>query len=161
MVGFYARNLLLLPLRILHHIKFISVHHSRTSICILPFKFSSVIGMDMAVEEKFRVVFIHQGKKCFKAPVRQILHIIQAEGRRMGYKDIKASVPEKLPSQLSDAGPHLALCVLVGRARNIFHRTSQPQDPDSLIHINIVLNADTALRRLIGVFIVMVAPYIN
>lgn len=92
-----------LPLRILHHIKFISVHHGRTSICILPFKFSSVIGMDMAVEEKFRVVFIHQGKKCFKAPVRQILHIIQAEGRRMGYKDIKASVPEKLPSQLSDA----------------------------------------------------------
>ena len=66
-----------LPLRILHHIKFISVHHGRTSICILPFKFSSVIGMDMAVEEKFRVVFIHQGKKCFKAPVRQILHIIQ------------------------------------------------------------------------------------
>lgn len=42
-----------LPLRILHHIKFISVHHGRTSICILPFKFSSVIGMDMAVEKNF------------------------------------------------------------------------------------------------------------
>ena len=113
------------------------------------------------MKKVFWMIFIHQFQKSLKSPVWEIFHIIQLIGRRMGYKYIKSLMPPQFPPQFPDTCPHSPFCILVWCPWYIFHGTSQPQNTHTLVYINIIFNTDTAFRRFLLIFSVMIALYIQ
>ena len=47
-----------MPQRVLHHIKLIGIDHDGLSVGICPLEVSGIIGVDMAVEEKFGFILV-------------------------------------------------------------------------------------------------------
>ena len=73
---------------------------------------------------------------------------------------VKSLMPEQFEPQLCGPALHLPLRVLV-LPRAVAHGTAQPQDPYPFMDINLILNADTSLRRNAFIFAVMVPMYIQ
>ena len=64
----------------------------------------------------------------------------------MRYEDVKAAVDQNLKPQLAYTAAHLLLCILE-TAGTVTHGTAETENADSLVDINGIVNADTALRR--------------
>ena len=112
------------------------------------------------MEEPGGLVGIQQGPEALEAPVREVVHVVEAPGRGMGQEEVKASVLPQLQLQAADAPRHLPLCVQI-LPLPIAERAAQAQNPQTLIDGNPVLRADAALRRMIGKAVVMVAPHVQ
>ena len=91
-------------------------------------------------------VALHQSEKALKALMGQIFLIIEMICGRVGQQNIKSLVaPERIP-QSADTSIHLPLCVLMG-ALLIAHGSSQAQNADSLMDVNLILHTDAAIGR--------------
>ena len=83
--------------------------------------------------------------EAFKAPVRQVLQVVQTVGRRVRQQDVKAAASSELGRKVFDARLHLlfgvhifSLAVAVGAAQTQNAQTVHIDQP--------VVGADTALR---------------
>ena len=91
-------------------------------------------------------IALHQSKKALEAPVGQIFLVIEMICGRMGQQNIKSLVAlERIP-QPPDTGVHLPFCILM-RALLIAHGAAESQNADSLMDVDPILHADTAVRR--------------
>ena len=128
----------------------------------MPFSFEieTIALVDMAVRHDAWVVFIDQLEEGFKAFVRQICIIAQPEGRRMGQQDVKALCAPKPEKELAYPFPHLAFGVLM-RTTIIAHAAAKAKDTNAFVNIDLVLDADTALRGLFFIFTVVIAVNIE
>ena len=90
-------------------------------------------------------VAVHEPQEALESPVRQVFFVVQAQGRSVGQKNIKAFVAAELIPELPDAEVHLGFRVLVG-AFLIPHGSPQSQNADSLVLVDLILDADTAVR---------------
>lgn len=78
--------------RIFYYIKIVSINNSCFCIGICPFEIPAIVGVDVSVEEKFRLIFFHQRTENGETPVGQVFHVINMIGRRMGDKNVEALV---------------------------------------------------------------------
>ena len=69
-------------------------------------------------------------------------------------------MPEKLQPELPHPVLHLPLRILEFPGA-ITHRTAKPQNPHSLVNIDLIVNTDTPVRRDLPVFLIMVPVYIQ
>ena len=65
------------PQRIFHHIKLIGVHHGGLPVGVFALEIPVIVGVDMAVEEKFWLVFFHQSAEYGKALMRKIGKVVK------------------------------------------------------------------------------------
>lgn len=80
------------PQRIFHHIKLIGVHHGGLSVGVFALEIPVIVGVDMAVEEKFRLIFFHQSAEYGETLMRKIGKVVKPGGGSVGDKDIKTFV---------------------------------------------------------------------
>ena len=139
----------------------ISIDHHSVSQLINPLKSIAVIGMYMPVYKQVWLVFFDQSTKAGKAPVGKILQIIHPSCRRMGNQNIKALMAFQLPPELFNSPVHFQLRILMLRSGNVLHGAAQSQNPDSLVYINVILNADTAALFIFPVPAIMISQHIQ
>ena len=63
--------------------------------------------MDVAMKKVFRLIFFQQVHKAIKAPVGEIVKVVDVPGGGMGDQNIKASIFAQLKPQPPDAAAHL------------------------------------------------------
>ena len=90
----------------------------------------------------------------------QVHSIIELIRRSMGDQNIKSPVLKQLEPQLSDPILHLPLRILI-IPRPVTHGASKPKNPHPLVNIDLVINADTSVRRNLPVFLIVVPMYIQ
>ena len=147
--------------RIFDDVEVIGIDHGCLAVGIPALEGAAVVSVDVAVEEVFWLVCFHKRAKGLETPVGKVLHVIDLGGRSVSYQDVKALMLSQLPEQLSDAPAHLPLRVLVFRSRNVLHGASQAQDAHPFVYVDVVLDADAALRGALPVSAVVVAPDIE
>lgn len=74
----------------------VGIHHGGFPEGVHPLESAAVFRVYMAVEEKFRLVFFHQGAEDLKPPVGQVLQVVDMVCGGMGYQDVKALVAPQL-----------------------------------------------------------------
>ena len=117
---------------------------------------SAVRHVYMPVEKIFRPVLIHQFQESFKSLMGKVSSVVDAVRRGVGDKNIESPVPEKFRPQSSDTAPHFPFCILPASGF-VSHGAAQSQDPHAFMYIDLIVNADAALRGDPFVFIVMVS----
>ena len=133
----------------------INIDHLR--ITHLPFSASiQSPQMHMTVEEVFGFVFLQKGQKGLKTLMGRISMIPYTCGRRMGDHNVHTFTAPQRETQSLDAAAHLWLCVLMGTGM-IPAATAQPQNPDTPIDHQPVINTVAALRRMMLVAAVVIA----
>ena len=110
----------------------------------------------MSVQHQLRVVAVQQDRKRCKPTVRQIGQIAVAVHRRMGHKNIKPAVAVDLAAQAVDPLFHLGFGKLPGTGA-VAAAAAQPGDAQPVVNIDIIINADDALRRAQVIAFIMVA----
>lgn len=101
-------------------------------------------------------VRIQQVPESLKALMRQILAIEKTLSRRVGQQDVDSPVSLQRKPQLPDPAVHLRLSILVD-SRLIPEGTSQTEDSYTLVDIDGIFHADTALRRGLGIAVVVIS----
>ena len=96
--------------------------------------------MHMSMQEILRLILVKKCTKYLKSLVWQIHPVIQLISRGMCHQDIKSPVPEQLKPQLPDTVLHLPFRILEFPGA-ITHRTAKPQDPYTLVYIDLIVNA--------------------
>ena len=129
-------------------------------IFIAAFMLRPVSHMYMTVDEKFRPVFFNQIQKCLEALMGQIAAVIELVGGSVGDQYIESAPPEQLKSQPGDPLPHFFFRILMSSVA-VAHGPSQTKDTDAFIDKDLVIDAGTALRRYLLVFVIVVAVYIE
>ena len=112
-------------------------------IFIVPLVLPPVGHVYMPVEEKSGLILVHQLQERLKPLMGQISPVVQLIGGGMGNQDVESPPPQKLEPQPRDPTAHSPLRVLIGPFF-IAHGSAQSQDPDPLVYINTVVDADTA-----------------
>ncbi len=140
------RDRLLLYGRKFKHSPLIGVDNRSVFISTNPRSLVVVGQMHMSVDKIGGGIAIHQSEKSLKAPVRQIILIIEMICGRMGQQNIKSPVALKRIPQSSDTGVHLPFRILMGTLL-VAHGAAQPQNTNPLMDVNLILHTDTAVRR--------------
>lgn len=136
--------------------KLIPVDYRGIAIGIRPFKSPRIIGVDVAVDEKFRLILVQQREKSGKSPVGKIREVVHLISGGMGDKNVEAFMPPQFEGESADSVLHLPFGVLVGGAGNIPHGAAQPQNADAPVDKNIILDAGTAFGRIqVEIFVVV------
>ena len=138
----------------------VSVDYMRVQIFVITLMIPSIRHMHMPVKEKFRMVFLYQPLKRPESLMRQIPSVIKLIGRRMRHQYIEAPPTEQFKAQLRNSLFHLPFSILM-RPLLIAHGTAEPQNADSFVDKNLILNADAPFRCDSLVFLIMVPMYIQ
>ena len=144
----------------LKYILFIRVYHLCLIVGGQTGKGSSVIHMHMSVDKKGRLVLIHQSAEYLKPSVGQILPVIKLIGRRVSQQYVKSSAIFEPPPEFPYPPAHLRLGVLMA-AGLVAHGAPQAQNADPLMHIDLILDAGTAVGRNLLISLVMVSMHIQ
>lgn len=134
---------------------FIGIDNRRIKIAADPAGRRIIGKMNMPVNEECRPVLFHQGPKGLKACVGQTASIAQMKGRGVGDQDVKAFMTGKLKPEAHGPLLHLIFRILIGTAL-IAHGTAQPQKTDPTVHIYLILDGNTALRRFLLIAAVVI-----
>lgn len=92
--------------------------------------------------------------------MRQISAVIELIRRRVGHKDVKSAFSKKLEFQFRNSLPHLPFRILIG-SLVVTHRTAQPQNPHTLMDVYLIFYTNTAVRRNLFVYFVVISPDIQ
>ena len=111
----------------------------------------------MAVDKIAGAVAVHQGVEGVEAHVGQVLPVIQPQGGGVGQQDVKPALAHQGQLPLPHPPVHLPLGILVLPLLLIPHGAPQAQDAHPFVGVDLVLHADTALRRHRVVTVVVVA----
>lgn len=114
----------------------------------------------MPVDKKFRLILVHQCFEYAESLMRKVASVIELICRGMGEKDVKAPLAEQGKTQLPYPARHFPVSILMF-PRTVAHRTAKPQNPDPIVHKNLVLNAGASLRRVLLVLIIVISVNIK
>ena len=112
--------------------------------------------MDMAVNQKFRFVSVHEIHQGRETPVGLVFVIAKTFRCRVGYHDVHALHAPQLPAKLGDAPAHLFVGILVGTGM-VFPAASQAQNPDTVVGDDMTIDTVTALRRCLFIGCIVIA----
>ena len=91
--------------------------------------------------------------------MRKIPSVIQLKRGRVGNQNVKPAVAEQTQMKFCHPLFHLPLRKLV-RSLIITHRSAQPQTPDAVMDINLIVDTNTAVRRNLLIYLIMISMYI-
>ena len=117
--------------------------------------------MDVAVDEPPGLVFVQQAVEALKAPVGQVLAVVQATGGGVGQQQVDAAGLVGLVPELGGPYTHGKLCILVGVLPVIAYAAAQTHNAQAVEHINVIVNAGAAAGLVALVAAVVVAVHIQ
>ena len=106
------------------------------------------------------MILVHQIHKGAESLMWQIAPVAELIGRRMRHQNVESSAPQQREPELGHSFFHLPLRILVCPGA-VTHRTAKSEDPDSFIYEYLILNAGTALRRYLLIFVIMISMHIQ
>ena len=117
--------------------------------------------MHMAVDHDGGTVTVQQGTEAFKPAMGGVILISDAADRRVGEQDIKPAGGTELPAQVKDSGLHFRFGIHVDAVRPVTETSAQTQNPDTADQQNFAVGAQTALRRLLFIDVVVISVHID
>lgn len=119
-----------------------------------------VCRMHVTVQHIFRLICFHKIVKTGESPVCNVFKITVAGGRSVCDKYIKTVFESYFSAEVRNAPLHF---FFGGHIFGIVvsDGTAEPHDPETFIVIYFVVDTDAAERRMIVIFVIVVAVYIK
>lgn len=158
-LGYWHANMGLWIFWIVKDVVIICVYHRSPFNLAYAFEFGSVIGVDVAVDEKFGPIAGEEVAEAGKATVGQVFHVVDPRRRGMGNQDIEPPVPFQLPPEPADSPAHFPLCILVFCLGLVAHGAAQAQNPYPPVNKNLVFYADASAVTIFSTRFIMIPHY--
>ena len=111
----------------------------------------------MAVDHDGGAVLVQQGPETFEPAVGDMLLVAHTADRGVGEENIETAGGTEIPAERPDPVFHLLLGIHIDGIRPVTQAAAEAENPDPFELHDLSVRTEAALRRLLGILVIVVA----